>query len=641
VTTGVKDLAGNAMLNTFQVGWTTGAALDTTAPTVTGTTHVNGQTNVAINTKATATFSEAMDPLTINTANVRLQETVSSVAVPMTLSYTGVTATLIPLSNLKPNTNYTVTVTTGVKDLAGNPMLNTFQVGWTTGAAPDTTAPTVTGTIHTNGQINVPINTKAGATFSEAMDPLTITNLTMKLQETVSSAAVAGTVSYSGVSAVFTPLNSLKPSTNYTLTIVAGAGGVKDLAGNAMANTFQVGWTTAAVADTTAPTVTLVDPLNLETGVSTNSGTSAVFSEWLDPLTITTATFTVTGPTGTQVPGTVLLGTSFSNALFSPLSGLAANTTYTSTIKGGPNGIKDLAGNAMATDYVWSWTTAGVVSIPPIIFGPGPAGLGPDLGAAAPFGFFSSAALVNSGISKITGDAATTSTYSSIAGFHDSTGAASSIAESAVGCTAVAPCGTVTGKLYASDKISGNVDGTALATVTAIRGAALNAFSGVGGISPAARPGGVDVTTHTQAVAGAPSFDNLGGRTLAPGIYYAVAGGGATYQISGNDLTLDGGGNPNAVWVFQAADGVAGTLTVNGRAVLLTNGAKAKNVYWYVPGGATINTGSAMVGTMIADSSITFGTAGNTVPTTLEGRALVMTAGATMATTTVNVPPYP
>ena len=80
---------------------------------------------------------------------------------------------------------------------------------------------------------------------------------------------------------------------------------------------------------------------------------------------------------------------------------------------------------------------------------------------------------------------------------------------------------------------------------------------------------------------------------------------------------------------------------MNGRAVLLTNGAKAKNVFWYVPGGATINTGSAMVGTMISDASITFGTAGNTIPTTLEGRALVMTAGATMATTTVNVPPYP
>ena len=445
-----------------------------------------------------------MNPLTITNANFALTATASGAAVPGVVSYTGVSALFIPLNNLAPSTNYTVTVkggAGGVADLAGNVMLSNFTISWTTAAAADTTPPTVTGTIPVNGQTNVPINTSVGATFSEGMNPLTITNANFALTATASGAAVPGVVSYTGVSALFIPLNNLAPSTNYTVTVKGGAGGVADLTGNVMASNFTVSWTTAAAADTTPPTVTLVDPANLEIGVSTNSGTSAVFSEWLNPLTITTATFTVTGPGGTPVPGTVLLGTLFSNALFSPSSSLAPSTTYTSTIKGGATGIKDLAGNAMASDYVWSWTTAAVVSPPPIVFGPGPAGLGPVLGAAATYGFFSSAALVNSGISKITGDAATTSTYSSIAGFHDSTGAASSIAESSVGCTAVAPCGTVTGKLYASDKISGVADGTALATVTAIRAAALNAFSGVGGISPAARPGGVDVTTHTQAVA--------------------------------------------------------------------------------------------------------------------------------------------
>ena len=609
----------------------TGAALDATAPTVTGTVNANGATNVAINTNPGATFSEVMDPATITATTFTLAQ--GATAVAGTVTYVGVNAVFTPTSALAANTTYTATITTGAKDVAGNALASNFVWSWTTGAAPDTTAPTVTGTIHTNGQTNVAVNTAVGATFSEAMDPLTITNVNFTLT-TDAGAVVPGLVSYSGVSALLRPLSDLAPSTHYNVTVKGGASGVKDLAGNPMAADFKIGWTTAAVADTTAPTVTLVDPVNLETGVSTNSGTTAVFSEWLDPLTITTATFTVQGPGGTPVPGTVLLGTSFSNTLFSPLSSLAAGTTYTSTIKGGALGIKDLAGNAMTIDYVWSWTTAGVVVPPPIVFGPGPAGLGPDLGAAAPFGFFSSAALTNSGISQITGDAATTSVVSSVVGFHDSTGF--SIAESSVGCTAVAPCGTVTGTIYANNKPLL----TGLTTVTAIRAAALNAFSGVGGISPAARPGGVNVVTNTQAVTGSPSADNLGGRTLAPGIYYAVAGGGATYQISGNDLTLDAGGNPNAVWVFQVADGV-GTLTVNGRAVVLANGAQAKNVYWYVPGGATINTGSAMVGTMIADASITFGTAGVTTPTTLAGRALVLTAGATMVSTTVNVPPFP
>jgi len=117
----------------------------------------------------------------------------------------------------------------------------------------DTHRTTVTGTIHTNGQTNVAINTKVGATFSEGMDPLTITSANFLLQETVTGKAVAGVVSYSNVSAVFTPLANLTPNTNYTATIKGGAGGVADSAGNPMSSTFQIGWTTAATADTTGP----------------------------------------------------------------------------------------------------------------------------------------------------------------------------------------------------------------------------------------------------------------------------------------------------------------------------------------------------------------------------------------------------
>jgi hypothetical protein len=161
------------------------------------------------------------------------------------------------------------------------------------------------------------------------------------------------------------------------------------------------------------------------------------------------------------------------------------------------------------------------------------------------------------------------------------------------------------------------------------------------------RPGGLDVTTNSL-VGGGGAADELGGRTLAPGIYYSVAGPGApaSYQITTGDLTLDAQGNANAVWVFQVASTLlvsspAGPLLTVPRTVLPINGAQAKNVFWYVPGGATINTGSNMVGTIISDASTTFGTAksGNPViVTTLNGRALVLTAGATMVGTRIIVP---
>ncbi len=104
------------------------------------------------------------------------------------------------------------------------------------------------------------------------------------------------------------------------------------------------------------------------------------------------------------------------------------------------------------------------------------------------------------------------------------------------------------------------------------------------------------------------------------------------------------------MWVFQAAAGT-GTLTVGltGPAtpavpiqVLLINGAQAKNVFWHVPAGATIGTGSTMVGTLLANAAVTLSTTGGSPPTavttTLNGRAIGLTAGVTMTNTVINVP---
>jgi Ice-binding-like len=265
--------------------------------------------------------------------------------------------------------------------------------------------------------------------------------------------------------------------------------------------------------------------------------------------------------------------------------------------------------------------------------GPGPAGPAPVLGAAAPFGFFSSAALTNEGnATVINGDAATTSTASSITGFHDSGGFT---------YTETCPagnCGSVTGTIYASDAPVGDPAGVGVTSAAA----ALAALAAFNDLSPAARPGGLDVVTNSLVGAGGLP-NELGGRTLAPGIYYSGAGGVADYQITTGDLTLDAQGNANAVWVFQADSTLlvsiptGPTLTVP-RTVQLINGAQAKNVFWYVPAGATINTGSNMVGTIISNASTTFSTSGATIVTTLDGRALVLVAGATMVNTVVNVP---
>jgi hypothetical protein len=91
-----------------------------------------------------------------------------------------------------------------------------------------------------------------------------------------------------------------------------------------------------------------------------------------------------------------------------------------------------------------------------------------------------------------------------------------------------------------------------------------------------------------------------GGLTLAPGIYKSTS----TLLIQSGDLTLDAGGNPNAVWIFQVA---AAFTTVGGAGgnIILSGGAQAKNVYWQTGSSATIGDGTSFKGNILALTSIT------------------------------------
>ena len=122
--------------------------------------------------------------------------------------------------------------------------------------------------------------------------------------------------------------------------------------------------------------------------------------------------------------------------------------------------------------------------------------------------------------------------------------------------------------------------------------------------SPAQLPGGIN--------AGA----ELGGQTLVAGVYVSPSG---AYDITSVDLTLHGGSND--VWVFQ----MASTLTVAvGRKIILTGGARARNIFWQVGSSATLGTSSVFKGTIMAYASITMN-----ANSTMEGRALAQVGAVT------------
>jgi hypothetical protein len=319
---------------------------DTTPPTVTLTSPANNLTGVALSQIITATFSEAMNPLTLNASTFTVKQ--GTTAITGTVSYTGTQATFISSIILTPSTVYTGTITSGAKDLAGNPMSANYTFSFTTTATADLTPPTVTSVDPLNNATSVVLSKVINVNFSKAMNASTInaTTFTLKLGTT----AVAGTVNYTGVTASFTPSAALTPNSVYTGTITTGA---KDLAGNALATNYTFSFTSGALVDIIPPTVASTDPLNNATGVATNKVIGITFSEAMTASTINATSFTLKQGT-TAVTGTV--GYTGNTATFAPTALLTAGTVYTASIT---TTAKDLAGNALTTATTWTFTTAG------------------------------------------------------------------------------------------------------------------------------------------------------------------------------------------------------------------------------------------------------------------------------------------
>ena len=185
----------------------------------------------------------------------------------------------------------------------------------------------------------------------------------------------------------------------------------------------------------------------------------------------------------------------------------------------------------------------------------------------------------------------------------------------------------------------GSCEGLAIQSGTAVSfaGALTTVASGSVGVSPGTAVSGnyllsdgtVEVNTATSiqcaadlktaysTAAGAVCTNSglldLAGMTLAPGVYC-----GGAISFSASTLTLDGGGDSNAQWIFQASS----TLTsATATSFVLTNGAQASNVYWAVGTSASIGYASSFVGTILAQTAITVGTTG-----VVTGRLLAETA---------------
>jgi hypothetical protein len=146
------------------------------------------------------------------------------------MNYSSTIATFTPFTALAFDTLYTATVSAGVKDLAGNPMQNDYVRSFITSTALDTVPPGVAAVFPAIGAINIIDKPTISITFTEVVDPATIT-----FTLTAGTTAATCPLLYNGVTATCTPSSPLKHGQLYTAWIKSG---VEDLAGNAMPNDY-------------------------------------------------------------------------------------------------------------------------------------------------------------------------------------------------------------------------------------------------------------------------------------------------------------------------------------------------------------------------------------------------------------------
>jgi hypothetical protein len=630
-------------------------------PLVVTTDPVNLATGVPLNKIITATFNEAMNPLTITPTSFTVETAAKGeMVVTGTVSCTGAVVTFTPSSALTSNTTYKGTLKSTIKDLKGNALQGDYVWTFTTGALP-----TVLSTDPANNAVNVLLNKIVRANFSVKMDPLTIIATTFTLKQGVT--AVAGTVSYTDSTASFTPTINLLSGTVYTATVTTGA---KSIYGIPMAADYVWTFTTGTL---TAPTVTSTDPANNATGVAINKIVSANFSVPMDPLTLTATTFTLKQG-ATPVAGAVTY--SGTTASFTPAANLTSGLVYTATVT---TGAKNVPGIAMASDFVWSFTTGALIAPTVILTDPLNNATGVLLTSlvTATFSVPMDGTTITgttftllqgvtpvAGIVSYSGSTATFTPSANLMSGSDFTATVTTGAKNVAGTpltgnyvwtfsTGAKGPGIVNLGTAANFAAIGK-SGISTTGTTAITGdigvspAAATAITGFGLVMDASNTFATTVPTTlvtgkvyasdyapptpaymTTAVSDMETaltaalgmtvnvINDLGagdisGLNLAPGLYKWSTG----LLISNVGVTLTGG--PNDTWVFQ----IAQDLTVNNSAIVtLAGGAQAKNIFWITSTQATLGTSVDFSGNILSQTLISLNTGAKVL-----GRLLAQTA---------------
>lgn len=535
ISTQVKSARGIALASPFSWVFTT---TNNTAPTLVSTTPENNATGVSRTEPITATFSEEMDPASFVDNTFVLSQGTGTANVAAVLTYTGLVATLTPDEALNPNTAYTATLTSAVQSVTGFALTNPSSWTFTT---LDDVSPQLLSTYPANNDTDVIRNVVVTATFSEAMDPTTLTETSVLLQD--GATTIPATLTYSQRIVSIIPDVILDAETVYSVTFTTD---VKSALDHPLAN--PVSWTFTTNLDS-LPSMLTTFPANNDINIPRNTLVTVTFSEAMSPVTLNDTSFTFKNG-NTDVPG--VLSYTGLVATFTPTNVLEADTLYTATVT---DEVESLTGYPLQNPSVWSFRTTDSAN------GPG----GVNLGTAEQYVMLAKSAISTTGTSAILGNVGL-----SPADVTYFTGFSQLMPPTTFTTSAI-----VTGQMFAAD-----FDAPTPANLTTAVSNMETAYTDAAGRT---------LPDFTELGAG-----NIDGMNLVPGLY---KWGTSVTIPTGVTLT----GSPTDVWIFQ----IGQNLNVGNAAIVtLAGGAKPENVFWQVAGQITLGTTSQMRGILMCQTLI-------------------------------------
>lgn len=425
----------------------------------------------------------------------------------------------------------------------------------------------VTSTAPADGATGVGTDVNVVAVFNKEMKPASLQN-SFTLQGANETAAV-GNVSYNADTRTATLVpGGLTANKLYTATITTGA---EDASSTNLLEDFQWSFTTGGTTDTAVPTVSSSSPAQGDSAVLLNTKVNVTFSEALDPTTLSSTSVQLSKDSS---PSIAVAGSlryvNPTTIVFSPSSNLDASTPYTLTLT---SALTDLAGNSLALATIGFTTGLEASSSPAAV----------ELGTAGNYVILAKTGISTTGTTAITGDIAVSpEARTALTGFSETLSSDGTFATSAL----------VTGRLFAADMTSPTP--TQLTAAVSDMETAYN--DAAGRVDP----------DFTELGAG-----EIGGLTLDPGLYKWGTG-----VLVTSDVTLNG--SSTDVWIFQIAQDLK---LQDGKAVILTGGVLAQNVFWQVAGEVTLQAGATLNGIALSQTAIVV-----RAGAVINGRALAQTA---------------